>query len=85
MVSDAQAPSKGAIMLLTNFVFISIYFPFVVLAFLDSSLLRSHFWPFTEVVRKIRREVTRKVGFAGLNRGNNRFLSVQSAVDLRGD
>jgi len=35
--------------------------------------VESHFGPFTEVVRKIRREVTRKIGFAGLNRGNNRF------------
>jgi hypothetical protein len=31
------------------------------LAFRDFSLLRTHFQPFTEVVRKIRREVTRKV------------------------
>jgi hypothetical protein len=37
------------------------FFPFLVLAFFDSSLLRSHFWPFTEVVRKIGRQVTRKV------------------------
>ena len=35
--------------------------------------MESHFGPFTEVVRKIRREVTRKIDFAGLNRGNNRF------------
>jgi hypothetical protein len=30
------------------------------LAFCDLSSLRTHFWPFTEVVRRIRREVTRK-------------------------
>ena len=34
----------------------------VLLAFFGFSPMRSHFWPFTEVVRKIRREVTRKVG-----------------------
>ena len=32
-----------------------------VLAFFDFSSSRSHFWPFTEVVRKITGEVTRKV------------------------
>ena len=32
----------------------------IVLAFRDLSSLRTHFWPFTEVVRRIRREVTRK-------------------------
>jgi hypothetical protein len=42
---------------------LSSYFPFIVLGFFDFSLLRTHFWPFTEVVRKIRREVTRKLGF----------------------
>ena len=31
------------------------------LAFLDLSSLRTHFWPFTEVLRRIRREVTRKI------------------------
>jgi hypothetical protein len=30
------------------------------LAFIDLSSLRTHFRPFTEVVRRIRREVTRK-------------------------
>jgi hypothetical protein len=33
---------------------------FIVLAFLDLSSLRTHFWPFTEVVRRIGREVTQK-------------------------
>ena len=33
----------------------------VLLAFFGFSPMRSHFWPFTEVMRKIRREVTRKV------------------------
>ena len=35
-------------------------FPFIVLAFFDFSLLRTHFWPFTGVLQEIRREVTRK-------------------------
>jgi hypothetical protein len=41
-------------------IFAFILFPFIVLTFFDFSLLRTHFWPLTEVVRKIRREVTRK-------------------------
>jgi len=84
MVSDAQATTKGAIMFLTNFIFISVIF-FHCFGRPWLPTVGGHFRPFTEVVRKIRREVTRKVGFAGLNRGNNLFLSVQSAVDLRGD
>jgi hypothetical protein len=42
-----------------DFCFHVIYF-FLVLAFFDFSSLRTHLWPFTEAVRKIRREVTRK-------------------------
>ena len=38
------------------FSFLSLFWPFF-----DFSSLRTHFWPFTEVMRKIRREVTRKV------------------------
>ena len=34
----------------------------LLLAFFGFSPMRSHSWPFTEVVRKIRRKVTRKVG-----------------------
>jgi hypothetical protein len=34
-----------------------IYFLFV-LAFRDLSLLRTHFWPFTEVLQEIRRGIT---------------------------
>src|SRR5712671_1195164 len=41
-------------------------FSFIVLAFRDLSSLRTHFRPFTEVMRKSRREVTRNVGFAAL-------------------
>ena len=51
-------------MLLVNmmFGFFINYFYFLVLAFFDSSLLRSHFWPFTPVLRRILRFITRKVG-----------------------
>jgi len=38
-----------------------VLFPFVVLAFRDFSSLRSQFWPFSQVLRKIWRFVTRKV------------------------
>jgi len=37
----------------------------LVVAFFDSSLLICHFSPFTQIVRKSRREVTREVRFAG--------------------
>jgi hypothetical protein len=39
-----------------------VLFPFLVLAFFEFSLLRTHFWPFTEVLRKIWPGVTQKVG-----------------------
>src|SRR5207248_5713876 len=60
MLTNAQATTKGAIMLLTNFIFISVI-SFRCLAFRDLSSLRTHFGPFTEVLRKIRSGVTRKV------------------------
>jgi hypothetical protein len=41
-------------------IFPFILFPFIVLALFDFSLLTTHFWLFTDVVRKIRREVTPK-------------------------
>ncbi len=50
-------------MLLTNFVFMFYCFflsKFPCLAFFDSPLLRNHFWPFTQVLRKIWLCVTRK-------------------------
>jgi hypothetical protein len=43
-------------------------FSFFVLAFGELSSLRTHFRPFTEVMRKSRREVTQEVRFARLNR-----------------
>jgi hypothetical protein len=46
--------------LLMIFVFMLFIF-FLGLAFFDFSSLRTHFWPFTDVVNKIRREVTRKM------------------------
>jgi len=61
MVTNAQMATKGAIMLLTNFVFISVIF-LLVLALFGFPPVGGHFGPFTDVVRKIRREVTRKVG-----------------------
>jgi len=42
-----------------------IYFPFIVLAFRELSWVGTHFRPFTEVVRKGRREVTRKTRSVG--------------------
>ena len=49
-------------------IFHLIYFPLFVLAFGELSSLRTHFRPFTEVMRKSRREVTQEVRFARLNR-----------------
>ena len=46
--------------LLMIFVFMLFIF-FLGLAFFDFSSLSTHFWPFTHVMRKIRREVTRKM------------------------
>src|SRR4029077_16935487 len=49
---------------LTSFVFMIILlsiFPFFVLAFSDSSSLSCHFWPFAEIVPKIRSKVRRQV------------------------
>jgi len=52
------------------------------LAFRDLSSLRTHFWPFTEVVRKIRRKVTRKIWsfyeFNELSPGSKLVNSVNS-------
>jgi len=69
-------------MLLANFVFISVisfYLGFIVLAFFDFSSLRTHLWPFTEVLRKIWRSVTGKVAedarIAGCTDETNRFLA----------
>jgi len=51
------------------------------LAFRDFSLLRTHFWPFTEILRKIRPEVTRKscsrlrtIWIADAHREGKRFV-----------
>jgi len=58
-----------------------ILFFYLVLAFFDFSSLRTHFWPFTDVVRKIRREVTRKVILAAC--GNGAPSSRQQCSRLR--
>src|SRR5436190_7768781 len=55
------------------FVFILFIF-FLVLAFFDFSSLRTHFWPFTDVMRKIRREVTRKVVDAAVPAARRQLL-----------
>jgi hypothetical protein len=49
-------------------------FFFLVLAFFDFSSLRTHFWPFTDVMRKIRREVTRKVVEAAVPAARRQLL-----------
>ena len=69
--TNAQANARELIIIFVNFVFIvvvSFCLSFVVLAFFDFSLLSCHFWPFTEVLRKIFGSLTREVGFATLNR-----------------
>jgi len=38
------------------------------LAFVNLSSLRSYFWPFTEVLQEIRRDITWKLGWRALNR-----------------
>src|SRR5438309_11811841 len=61
MPTNPQATTKGTIMFLTNFVFISVI-SFHCFGLLWLLVVRSHFWPFTEVQNGNRREVTRKVG-----------------------
>jgi len=61
---NAQATARELIMIFVSFVFIvvvSFCLSFVVLAFFESSLLSCHFWPFTEVLRKIFGSLTREV------------------------
>ena len=41
---------------------------FLVVAFVDRESFPGHFGPFRQVMRKIRREVTRKAGFGTLKR-----------------
>ena len=66
--TNAQAKARELIIIFVNFVFI------VVVSFCLSSgllwllILRSHFWPFTEVLRKIFESLTWEIGFATLNR-----------------
>jgi len=63
-LTNAHAKSEQLAIVLTSFVFIvviSFCLSCVVLAFFDSSLLSCHFRPFTEVLGRIWRFVTRKV------------------------
>jgi hypothetical protein len=56
----AHAKSKELIVVLINFIFITVI-SFFVLAFRDFSSLRTHFGPFTEVLRRIWWSVTEKM------------------------
>src|SRR5205814_5873008 len=61
--TNAQAKARELIMIFVNFVFIvvlSFRLTFVVLAFFWLLILRSYLWPFTEVLGRIWRFVTRK-------------------------
>jgi len=62
--TTAQATASKLIIIFVNFVFIvvvSLCLSFLVLAFFDRSLLSSHFWPFTPVLRRILSFVTKKM------------------------
>src|SRR5207248_1711927 len=62
--TNAQVKARELIMIFVNFLFIvvlSFCLTFAVLAFFDSSSLSCHFRPFTEVLGRIWRFVTRKV------------------------
>jgi len=62
--TNAQAKARELIMIFVNFVFIvvvSFCLVLLVLALLGSSFLSCHFWPFTKVLGRIWRFVTRKV------------------------
>src|SRR5206468_10785296 len=68
MVTNAQATTKGAIMLLTNFVVISVI-SFCCFGLPWLPIVGGHFRPFTDVLRRICRFVTRKEAagaFSGL-------------------
>ena len=69
--TNAQTNARELITIFVNFVFIVVVSFclsfFLVLALLDFSLLRTHFWPFTDVLRKIFASLTREVGLAALN------------------
>jgi hypothetical protein len=61
--TKAQAKARELIIIFVNFVFIvivSFYLSFLGLAFLDSSLLSCHFWPFADVQNGNQFEVTRR-------------------------
>ena len=62
--TNAQAKARELIIIFVNFVFIvivSFCLVFLVLAFFDLPIVRSHFWPFTGVQNGNREEVMRKM------------------------
>jgi len=62
--TNAQVKARELIIIFVNFVFIvvvSFCLTFIVLAFFWLLIVRSHLWPFTEVLGRICRFVTRKV------------------------
>src|SRR5436189_6058529 len=59
------------------------YFPFIVLALRELSWVGIHFRPFTEVVRKIRREVTRKAWIFSVKKTGTRFCRVPVRLFVR--
>jgi len=61
--TNAQAKASELIMIFVNFIFIvvlSFLLSVVVLAFFCLLIVRSHLWPFTDVLGRIGRFVTRK-------------------------
>src|SRR6266545_4150241 len=68
--TNAHAKSEEAIMFLTNFAFMIVFFliSFLVLAFLGFPIVGGHFRPFTGVQNGNQREVTPKCAVAALNR-----------------
>jgi hypothetical protein len=83
--TNAQAKARELIIIFVNFVFIlvvSFCLSLVDLAFGDSSLLRTHFWPFTEVLRKIFGSLTREVGSARACEDNGNSAAIREIIVL---
>ena len=59
MASFVGSRSRSLIVFFAFFSVILFFFLFV-LAFRELSFLKTHFWPFTEVMRRIRPEVTKE-------------------------
>jgi hypothetical protein len=69
-LTNAHAKSKELVMLLTNFVFMIVFFLiyFSCFGLLWLFIVRSYVWPFTGVQNGNQREVMQKGGFAALSR-----------------